>query len=37
MKFGQLKNKTGETFFLKNHRQKVVEKLIPDPSLKNPN
>ena len=35
MKFGQLINVTGETFFLKNHTQNVVEKLVPDPFLKN--
>ena len=32
MKFGQL---TWETFFLKNHTQNVVEKLVQDPFLKN--
>ena len=31
MKFGQL---TRETFFLKNHTQNVIEKLVPDPFLK---
>ena len=28
---------TWETFFLKNHTQNVVEKLVPDPFLKNEN
>ena len=28
---------TRETFFTKNHTQNVVEKLFPDPSLKNQN
>ena len=28
---------TGETFFLKNDLQNVVEKLFPNPSLKNQN
>ena len=28
---------TRETFFTKNHTQNVVEKLFPDPSLKNRN
>ena len=32
MKFGQL-----IAFFLKNHTQIVVEKLVPDPFLKNEN
>ena len=33
-KFGQL---TWETFLLKNHTQNMVEKLFPDPFLKNQN
>ena len=33
MKFGQLI----ETFFLKNQMQDVVEKLFPDPFVKNQN
>ena len=24
-----------QSFFLKNHRQKLVEQLVPDPFLKN--
>ena len=36
MKFGQLNNVTLEISFLENHTQNVVEKLIPDPFLKNP-
>ena len=36
MKFGQL-NVTWETFFLKNHPQNVMEKLVPEPFLKNEN
>ena len=35
MKFGQLIDLTWETFFLKNHKQNVVEKLVPDSFLKN--
>ena len=36
MKFGQLiECNMNETFFLRNHTQNVVEKLVPDPSLKN--
>ena len=35
MKFGQLIKH--ETFSLKNHTQNVMEKLAPDPSLKNQN
>ena len=38
MKFGKLiQNITCETFFLKNHLQIVMEKLMPDPFLKNQN
>ena len=35
--FGQLINITWETFFLKIYTQNVVEKLFPDPFLKNQN
>ena len=35
MTFGQLMDITCETYFLKNHTQNVVEKLVPDPVLKN--
>ena len=31
MKLGQLTEHTWETFFLKNHTQNLVEKLLPDP------
>ena len=37
MKFGQLKDITREPFFLINHSQNVMEKLFPDPFLKNQN
>ena len=37
IKFGQLIELTWETFFLKNHSQNMVEKLVPDPFLKNQN
>ena len=37
MKFGQLIEYKTETFFMKDHRQDVVEKLFPDPFLKNQN
>ena len=37
MKFGQLMEYKTETFFMKNHRQDVVEKLFQDPFLKNQN
>ena len=30
-------NVTWETFFLKNHTQNMIEKLVPDPFLKNLN
>ena len=36
MKFGQLKE-YWKSFFLKNYTQNVVEKLFPDPFLKNQN
>ena len=35
IKFGQLKECNFIKFFLKNHTQNVVEKLVPDPFLKN--
>ena len=35
MKFGQLIEYNMGTFFLKNHAQNMVEKLVPDPFLKN--
>ena len=35
MKFGQLIEYNMKTFFLKNHTQNVVEKLVPDPFLEN--
>ena len=34
MKFGQIIG-TWETFFLRNYRQNMVQKLVPDPVLKN--
>ena len=38
MKFGQLTEyNMSITFFLKNYTQSVVEKLFPDPFLKNQN
>ena len=37
MKFGQLIEYNMKIFFLKNHIQNVVEKLFPDPFLKNKN
>ena len=39
MRFGQLiqYNVTRRTFFLKNHAQNVLQKLFPDPYLKNQN
>ena len=38
MKFGQLiKYNMKNILFLKNHTQNVVEKLFPDPFLKNQN
>ena len=37
MRFGQLTeyNMSEKHFFLKNHTQNVVEKLVPDPFLEN--
>ena len=37
MKFRQLIEYNTRTVFLKNHFQNVVEKLFPDPFLKNQN
>ena len=37
MKFGQLIERNIRTFFLKNHTQNVVQKLVADPFLKNQN
>ena len=38
MKYSQLiKYNIEKHFFLKNHTQNVVEKISPDPSLKNQN
>ena len=37
MKFGQLIEYNMRNIFLKNHAQNVMEKLVPDPSLKNQN
>ena len=37
MKFGQLIQCDMETLFLKKHTQNVMEKLFPDPFLKNQN
>ena len=37
MKFGQLIEDNRGTFFSKNHTQNVVDKLFPDPFLKNQN
>ena len=37
MKFGQLIEYDMRTIFLENHSQNVVEKLFPDPFLKNQN
>ena len=37
IKFGQLIEYNIGTFLLKNHTQNVVEKLFPDPYLKNQN
>ena len=37
MKFGQLIEYNMRNIFLKNHTQYVVEKLFPDPFLKNKN
>ena len=35
MKFDQLRKCNMKHFSLKNHKQNVVEKLVPDPFLKN--
>ena len=35
MKFGQSVEYNMTNIFLKNHTQIVVEKLVPDPSMKN--
>ena len=35
MKFGQLIKYSMRKFFLKNHPQNEVEKLVPDPFLEN--
>ena len=35
MKFGHLIERNMRSIFLKNHTQKGVEKLVPDPVLKN--
>ena len=37
IKFGQLIEHSMRNVFLKNHTQNVVEKLVPDPFLKNQN
>ena len=37
MTFNQLLEYTWETFFLKTDTQNLLEKLFPDPSLKNQN
>ena len=37
MKFGQLIEYSIKILFLKNHTQNVVEKLVPDPFMKNRN
>ena len=37
MKFGQLMEYNMRNIFLKNHTQNVVEKLFPNPFLKNKN
>ena len=37
MKFGQLTEYTREIFFLRNHTQNVLEKLILDPLIKKQN
>ena len=37
MKFGQLIEYNMSKIFLKNHTQNVLEKLFPDPYLKNQN
>ena len=37
MKLGQLIERNMRNIFLKSHTQSVVEKLVPDPFLKNEN
>ena len=37
MKLGQLIEYNIRSIFLKNHTQNVMEKLLPDPFLKNQN
>ena len=37
MKFGQFIECIMRNIFVKNHTQNVVEKLVPDPFLKNEN
>ena len=37
MKFGKLIEYNMRNIFVKNHRQNVLEKLFPDPYLKNQN
>ena len=37
MKFSQLIGDKMRNFFLKHHTENVVEKLVPDPNLKNQN
>ena len=37
MKFGQLIDYTVRNIFHKNHKQNVVDKLVPDPFIKNQN
>ena len=37
MKFGHLIKYNTRTFFVKNHTQNVMDKLVPDPILQNRN
>ena len=37
MKFGHLIEYNTRTFFVKNHTQNVMDKLVPDPILQNRN
>ena len=37
MKFGQFIEYNVEIFFLKNHTQRLVEKLVPNPFIKSQN
>ena len=37
MKFGYLIEYNTRTFFVKNHTQNVMDKLVPDPILQNKN